>query len=70
MFVCVCKGITDTQIRDAVNGGAESVRAVKESLGVSSQCGRCVSHVRDVVKETLEAGNNTGLDCGNYYSVA
>lgn len=54
MYVCLCKGITDRQIVDAVNGGAESIRAVKRELGVATQCGQCSSHVRDIVKNTLE----------------
>ncbi len=54
MYVCLCKGITDSQIRDAVDNGAESVRAVRDCLGASSQCGRCVSQVREIVKSTLE----------------
>jgi len=54
MYICLCKGITDSQIRQAVNGGAESVRAVREELGVSTQCGKCACSVRDIVKSSLE----------------
>lgn len=66
MYVCLCKGITDTQIREAVDGGAESVRAVRDQLGASSQCGRCVSQVREIVKATLEDTSPTP----SFYQVA
>ncbi|MFL0805336.1 MAG: bacterioferritin-associated ferredoxin [Agarilytica sp.] len=66
MYVCLCKGITDSQIRDAVDAGAESVREVRNELGVSTQCGRCVSHVREIVKSTLEDIPSSAL----FYQVA
>lgn len=53
MYVCICKGITDNQIRAAVMEGANSVREVRKSLGVASQCGKCGSLARDIVRESL-----------------
>jgi len=53
MYVCLCKGITDTQIRAAVQDGASSLREVRNSLGVASQCGKCGILTRDIVRETL-----------------
>ncbi|WP_086933531.1 bacterioferritin-associated ferredoxin [Agarilytica rhodophyticola] len=67
MYVCLCKGVTDSQIREAVNNGAESMRAVREQLDVSSQCGKCACHVRDLVKDALE-GPSTNKS--SYYQVA
>ncbi|MBN7799201.1 bacterioferritin-associated ferredoxin [Parahaliea mediterranea] len=54
MYVCICKGITDTQIRAAVQDGASSIREVRNSLGVASQCGKCGILARDIVRESLE----------------
>ena len=53
MYVCVCKGITDTQIRAAVEDGASSLRDVRTTLGVASQCGKCGILTREIVRETL-----------------
>ena len=53
MYVCICKGITDTQIRAAVEDGASSLREVRNTLGVASQCGKCGILTRDIVRETL-----------------
>ena len=53
MYVCICKGITDTQIRAAVEDGARSLREVHNSLGVASQCGKCGIIARDIVRESL-----------------
>jgi bacterioferritin-associated ferredoxin len=53
MYVCICKGITDTQIRAAVEDGASSLRDVHNTLGVASQCGKCGILTRDIVRESL-----------------
>ncbi len=53
MYVCLCKGITDTQIRAAVEDGASSLRDVRNTLGVASQCGKCGILTREIVRETL-----------------
>ena len=54
MFVCVCKGITDRQIRDAVIDGADSLGDVRRELGVASNCGRCAQCARQVIKQTKQ----------------
>ncbi|TXS96598.1 bacterioferritin-associated ferredoxin [Parahaliea maris] len=55
MYVCICKGITDTQIRAAVQDGANSIREVRNTLGVASQCGKCGILARDIVRESLDS---------------
>ena len=54
MYVCICKGITDTQIRAAVQDGASSLTDVRNTLGVASQCGKCGILTQDIVRESLE----------------
>jgi bacterioferritin-associated ferredoxin len=55
MFICVCKGVTDCQIREAVCEGACSMRELCSRLGVAAQCGRCAPHARRVLEEALNA---------------
>jgi bacterioferritin-associated ferredoxin len=48
MIVCVCRRITDHQIRQAAADGAVSLECLRFELGVATQCGRCAdcaSHV-------------------------
>ena len=68
MYVCLCKGVTDSQIRDAVNGGAESVRAVRDALGVTTGCGQCASLTRDIVADTLNGVDSS--DSSLFFQVA
>ena len=48
MIVCVCRRVTDHQIRQAAAEGAVSLECLQFELGVATQCGRCAdcaSHV-------------------------
>lgn len=60
MYVCLCKSITDKDIRNAVAEGAESMRAVRDTLGVASQCGKCACLAREIIAETLAEGGDRG----------
>ena len=60
MFVCMCNGITDRQIRAALNDGASSFRELRRQLGVSSQCGTCEAEARALVAEHRE--QNSAMD--------
>lgn len=58
MYVCLCKGITDNQIREAVATVGTHYGQVREHLGFASQCGNCANHAREIfnqaVVETLD----------------
>jgi bacterioferritin-associated ferredoxin len=41
MIVCVCRRVSDRQIREAVADGAHSLECLQMDLGVATQCGRC-----------------------------
>ena len=53
MYVCLCKGVTDGQIRDAIYDGCCSFADVRETLGVATQCGKCACLAKQVVSATL-----------------
>lgn len=58
MYVCLCKGITDSQIRDAAHRGCSGLRELRRELGVGSQCAKCVRQAREVLRET-QAGSQS-----------
>lgn len=51
MIVCVCKRISDSHIRAAIQSGASSFEDVQAQLGLSTCCGRCETFARDLVSE-------------------
>jgi len=57
MYICICKGVTDTAIREAVCQGAKRMKDLKACLGVSTQCGICAAYAQEVLEqELLEQG--------------
>jgi bacterioferritin-associated ferredoxin len=56
MFICICNGFTDRQIKCAVRDGtAHSVSDVYRCMGCKPQCGRCAPTVLRVMRETTRA---------------
>lgn len=60
MFICLCNGITDSQIRHAVSDGATSLSCLQEALGVAGQCGQCSEAALSVLAETLSVHDSAG----------
>lgn len=61
MYVCLCYGVTDSQIRKAIAEGANTRSALRRKLGVGSQCGCCREQVAEMVNEygvTQETATN------------
>lgn len=54
MYICLCKAITDSHIREAVEKGATKFGQVRKELGLASQCGKCGILARDVFDQTIE----------------
>lgn len=52
MYVCLCQGITDRQIRAAVEGGCCSMRELRCQLQVCSDCGKCGRTVKALLAES------------------
>jgi bacterioferritin-associated ferredoxin len=51
MYVCVCRAVTDGQIRECVGEGPCSMRELRLRLGVASQCGRCAHHAKELIRD-------------------
>ena len=60
MYICICNQVTETQLRDQIENGYETVRELRESLGVTNQCGKCANCVKTCIKEHKEI--NSELD--------
>ena len=55
MIVCVCKAVSDRQIRTAVKGGASSLRDLTRELGVGTCCGKCLPEAKAALSASLDA---------------
>jgi bacterioferritin-associated ferredoxin len=52
MYVCICKAVTDREIRKAAASGADNLYELRESLGVASGCGGCADHAQEILDES------------------
>ena len=55
MYICLCHGVTDRDIRACIEEGAGSMRELRAKLAVGTQCGKCACHVRGILEEKTSA---------------
>jgi bacterioferritin-associated ferredoxin len=54
MYVCICLGITDKAIKQAVlKDGVGNIRQLKQKLGAGTQCGKCVQMAQVIIDNTI-----------------
>lgn len=60
MYVCVCKAVSDHQIRRAVReDGVVSLRDLTRDFELGTCCGKCVPLAREVLSEALSRAHGT-----------
>ena len=55
MFLCICKSISDTQIREAVDQGARTIGDISARFGVGVECGKCLDDIRQLLDACVVA---------------
>ena len=53
MYVCICHGVTDSAIENAIDDGALTMRSLSKELNVGSQCGQCCSCAKKILNSKL-----------------
>lgn len=51
MYVCICHDIKDSQIKNAINQGVDTMQKLQDSLSVATCCGCCQPMVQDLLDE-------------------
>jgi bacterioferritin-associated ferredoxin len=57
VYVCLCKGITDGQIRDAIARGARQLDDLSRELGVATGCGGCACFAAELLGQAPAPGS-------------
>ena len=55
VYLCICKSVSDRQIREAVELGARTIGDLSVRLGVGVECGKCTDSVREFLDSCLAA---------------
>ncbi|GAA0810053.1 (2Fe-2S)-binding protein [Colwellia sp. D2M02] len=53
MYICICHGVTDTQIEAAIENGSTTLQQLNKELKVGSQCGKCCQCTKRVLNKKL-----------------
>ena len=61
MYVCLCNGLTDRQVRCAAQAGGCSAAGVHRLLGVRPKCGKCLPMMREIVRDLAQDTPDGGL---------
>jgi bacterioferritin-associated ferredoxin len=51
MYVCICNGHRDSDIREAAASGLTCARKIYRHLGKPARCGRCLDFATQLVDE-------------------
>jgi bacterioferritin-associated ferredoxin len=60
MYVCVCKAVTEQQVRAAIDEGALSVDEVAEACCAGDDCGACHDKIEEMIEESHGSGAASG----------
>ncbi|MBP6818661.1 (2Fe-2S)-binding protein [Ferrovibrio sp. MS7] len=58
MYVCLCHGLTERDVRGAIDQGCRSVASVYKHLAEKPQCGKCVGDVRCMIRAACNTNHN------------
>jgi len=61
MYVCLCNGLTDRQVRGVAKAGGCSPAGVHRSLGVRPRCGKCLPMMREILRDISQNAPDEGL---------
>ena len=56
MYVCLCAGVTNQTVANAVDAGATTSGQVADACGAGRDCGRCRRTVRAIIDSRRDAG--------------
>ncbi len=53
MYLCICKTVSDQQVREAVHEGVRTVGEVSARFGAGTECGKCLDDIRAYIDACL-----------------
>ena len=54
MYICLCRAVTDAQVKEAIDAGAQTVEAVTKACCAGDDCGACHGTIADLIEERRE----------------
>lgn len=51
MYICICNAVSDVQIKQCIQQGAQTIHEVRCLMGVGSCCGKCIPMAKALIHE-------------------
>jgi bacterioferritin-associated ferredoxin len=61
MIVCICKRVSERQVKAAIDGGAVTVEAVGRACHAGTGCGACHEQIREYIDDACGACDHPEL---------
>jgi bacterioferritin-associated ferredoxin len=61
MYVCICNGYRDSELRALAHQGVRCAHAAYKSLGNGPRCGRCLSFAQQLIDDHAPDGGASPL---------
>ena len=68
MYVCLCKAVTDKQIRKAAAEDGCSMKCLMSELGVATQCGKCAKFAKQILETTQLQNQSSTTSVVSFHS--
>lgn len=53
MYICLCKAVTDSQIRTAIDQGMCTRKKLTHCFGLGKDCGKCNQEVNALLEQNI-----------------
>jgi len=61
VYVCICNGVTDRQIREVAAAGCRGVAELTMRTGCGASCGSCLEAAAQLLDEVARAEGCSGI---------
>jgi bacterioferritin-associated ferredoxin len=61
VYVCICNGVTESQIREAAANGVRNVAELTMRTGCGASCGSCLDTAVEVLRSVHADGERPSL---------
>jgi bacterioferritin-associated ferredoxin len=59
MYVCVCNGVSESHLSQAIEDGARSFEQLQSCTGIATCCGACEPCAREILDDKLDSTSRT-----------
>lgn len=58
MIICLCEGISETEIKELIKSGASSLEDLRKECGAGGKCGGCLWQLLDTLEKEKALDKN------------